>query len=234
MAEFESPAVAKRELQVEFGEQTSGVNYIRDTFERFCETGTVEDRQSSGRTRTITEEKIDKVHDFIQDEPQSSVRTVVTACSIVLITAYRIMTENFSLKPYKVQFVQELEFSFFSDEATFYLRGLVNKHNIRYWCENNPHVSVETVMNSPKLNVWCAMSKNQIIGSFFFDDDTVNGQNYLSIPKEFFVPEIRKLHRIPSIIFQQDGAPPHFAVDVRQYLNHHFPGRWIGRGGPIR
>ncbi|CAF1953254.1 unnamed protein product [Rotaria magnacalcarata] len=108
MAEFESPAVAKRELQVEFGEQTSGVNYIRDTFERFCETGTVEDRQSSGRTRTITEEKIDKVHDFIQDEPQSSVRTVVTACSIVLITAYRIMTENFSLKPYKVQFVQEL------------------------------------------------------------------------------------------------------------------------------
>jgi hypothetical protein len=123
---------------------------------------------------------------------------------------------------------------FFSDEATFYLRGLVNKHNIRYWCEINPHVTVETVMNSPKLNVWCAMSKNQIIGPFFFDDDTVNGQNYLSMLQEFFIPEIRKLHSIRSIIFQQDGAPAHFAIDVRQYMDYHFPDRWVGRGGPVR
>jgi len=30
---------------------------------------------------------------------------------------------------------------FFSDEATFYLNGLVNKHNIRYWCETNPYAT---------------------------------------------------------------------------------------------
>ena len=31
--------------------------------------------------------------------------------------------------------------------------------------------------------------------------------------------------------YQLDGAPPHFSQVVRQYLNHKFPNRLIGRGG---
>jgi len=31
--------------------------------------------------------------------------------------------------------------------------------------------------------------------------------------------------------YQNDGAPPHFSQVLRQYLNHKFPNRWIGRGG---
>jgi len=30
---------------------------------------------------------------------------------------------------------------------------------------------------------------------------------------------------------QHDRAPPHFSQVVRQYLNHKFPNRWIGRDG---
>jgi hypothetical protein len=259
MAKFESPTVVRRKLQIEFGNKTPSVVSIQATFERFCETGTVEDRERSGRPSTISEEKIDEVRDVIESEPHPSVRVVATACSIPPTTAHRIMTEYLSLKPYKVQFVQELyeedlqdriemctilipmlqdkntqENLFFSDEATFYLHGLVNKHNIRYWSESNPHVTIETVMKSPKLNVWCAMSKNHLIGPFFFEDDTVNGENYLTMLQNFFMPEVRKLHKVRSCIFQQDGAPPHFARDVRQYLDDQFPQRWIGRGGPIR
>ncbi len=33
--------------------------------------------------------------------------------------------------------------------------------------------------------------------------------------------------------FQQDGAPPHYGRNVRQWLNEMYPNRWIGRGGPI-
>lgn len=33
--------------------------------------------------------------------------------------------------------------------------------------------------------------------------------------------------------FQQDGAPPHFAISTRNWLDAHFPERWIGRAGPI-
>ena len=34
--------------------------------------------------------------------------------------------------------------------------------------------------------------------------------------------------------FQQDGAPAHYAKDVRQWLDETFPGCWIGRRGPIK
>jgi hypothetical protein len=30
----------------------------------------------------------------------------------------------------------------------------------------------------------------------------------------------------------QDGAPPHFALGVRDWLDRRFPGRWLGRCGP--
>lgn len=31
--------------------------------------------------------------------------------------------------------------------------------------------------------------------------------------------------------FQQDGAPPHYALPVRTYLDDIFPQKWIGRRG---
>lgn len=36
-----------------------------------------------------------------------------------------------------------------------------------------------------------------------------------------------------NIWLQQDGAPPHYAGAVRDYLSQVFPGRWIGRRGPL-
>jgi hypothetical protein len=35
------------------------------------------------------------------------------------------------------------------------------------------------------------------------------------------------------ILFQQDGAVPHYLEEVREYLKTQFPGRWIGRAMPI-
>lgn len=35
------------------------------------------------------------------------------------------------------------------------------------------------------------------------------------------------------VMFQNDGAPCHYAKTVRNYLDLTYPGRWIGRGGPI-
>jgi len=78
------------------------------------------------------------------------------------------------------------------------------------------------------------MSSNRLIGPFFFEGDSVDGPKYLSMLQEFFIPEVRKMKKMRSIVFQQDGAPPHFTTDVRRFLDRIFPGRWIGRGGPIR
>jgi hypothetical protein len=37
----------------------------------------------------------------------------------------------------------------------------------------------------------------------------------------------RELH------FMHDGAPAHFSLVARRYMNQKFPGWWTGRGGPI-
>jgi len=41
----------------------------------------------------------------------------------------------------------------------------------------------------------------------------------------------RKLSVLPT--YQHDGAPAHFSRAVRDYLDQTYPGRWIGKGGPV-
>ena len=41
------------------------------------------------------------------------------------------------------------------------------------------------------------------------------------------------LRTIPNVVFQQDGAPPHWGPRVREALDRVFRDKWIGRGGPI-
>ncbi|KAJ4450340.1 hypothetical protein ANN_01760 [Periplaneta americana] len=49
------------------------------------------------------------------------------------------------------------------------------------------------------------------------------------------VLDMLQLYAVPQLpdgaIFQQDGAPPHFANMVRTFLDEQFPA-WIGRGSP--
>ena len=106
----------------------------------------------------------------------------------------------------------------FSDEATFHVSGKVNKHNCRILGFKNPRVVIEHQRDSPKLNVWCG-----ITGPYFFAEKTVTG-NTLQL---YAVPQLPD-----RAIFQQDGAPPHFANIIRTFLNEQFPARWIGRGSP--
>ena len=49
--------------------------------------------------------------------------------------------------------------------------------------------------------------------------------------KETYV-KLQKYHK-KNFYFQQDGAPAHFALNVRELLDTEFPGRWIGRRGAI-
>jgi hypothetical protein len=36
-----------------------------------------------------------------------------------------------------------------------------------------------------------------------------------------------------DMLYQQDGLPPHHHKEVMDFLNHNFPEKWIGSGGPI-
>ncbi|PNF16639.1 hypothetical protein B7P43_G06415 [Cryptotermes secundus] len=56
----------------------------------------------------------------------------------------------------------------FSDEATFHLSGKVNRHNVRIWGLQDTHVTLEYVRDSPKVNVFRAISLTKVYGPFFF------------------------------------------------------------------
>ena len=118
----------------------------------------------------------------------------------------------------------------FSNEATFHVSGKVNKHNIRIWGSQNPCKVLERERDSPKINVWCGLMHNQIIGPFIFAESTITANIYLDMLKHYVVPQLEEFQ--PRVVFQQDGAPPHWGLIVRDFLNETFPNRWIGRNCP--
>ncbi len=68
--------------------------------------------------------------------------------------------------------------------------------------------------------------KTHFWGPFSFDEKTVDGKDYLNMLQLRFLPKLPNNERC---IFQQDGAPPHWALATRAFLNDELPGRWIGR-----
>jgi len=63
-------------------------------------------------------------------------------------------------------------------EATFHVSGKVNKQNVRIWGTEKPHRIVENERDSPKTNVFCAISTSKVYGPYFFPDRTVNGETF--------------------------------------------------------
>ncbi|GBL85010.1 hypothetical protein AVEN_42252-1 [Araneus ventricosus] len=119
-------------------------------------------------------------------------------------------------------------------DAVFCIRrlgGKVNKHNCRIWGSENPQDYRELERDSPNVNVWCALSHTEVIGPFFFAETTINSVTYLDMLEMYAVPQMQQ-HQ-PDVIFQQDGAPPHWGMIVRDFLDENLPDRWCGRGGLI-
>uniref|UniRef100_A0A914ZC01 Transposase n=1 Tax=Panagrolaimus superbus TaxID=310955 RepID=A0A914ZC01_9BILA len=124
-----------------------------------------------------------------------------------------------------------LERIWWSDEANFHVCGGVNKEDFRYWSPINPLFHSAKPLHSPKVTVWAALNANGIVGPYFFPG-TVGAQSYCQMLEEVFIPEIQNRPDFDTMLFQQDGAPPHFALQTRALLDEVFPERWIGRASP--
>ena len=68
--------------------------------------------------------------------------------------------------------------------------------------------------------------RNRIIGPFFFHQASITADVYLDLLTKYVTPQLIDFQ--PTITFQQDGAPPHWGLHVREFLNETFPDRWIG------
>ena len=75
--------------------------------------------------------------------------------------------------------------------------------------------------------VWCGLWKTYVLGPFFFEDH-VNDVTYLDMLKDKLMLQLESFGEGAPELFQQNGAPAHFATNVRDWLNNNFL-NWIGR-----
>lgn len=86
-------------------------------------------------------------------------------------------------------------------------------------------VILEHMQDSCKLNVFCAVSKKRVYGSFLFEEERINVEAQLAMLQNWL---IEKSHEEESVdlIFQQDEAPPHWSLKVCRYLHTTLPDSW--------
>ena len=80
----------------------------------------------------------------------------------------------------------------FSDESTFHVSGLLNRHNLRIRGSENSHDTCELERDSPKLNVWCGIIHDKIIGPFSFAEKSITTQIYLDVMTEQMSPQLEQ------------------------------------------
>lgn len=174
----------------------------------------------------------------------------------------RMLHRDLHMHPYKIMVTQELSERNFetrravcheilqnvpvgavlisSDEAHFHLSGTVNKQNFRYWAAENPQELHQRPLHSPRVTVWCAISKFFVWGPYFFEEDgltvTVNSDRYCHMIETFLRPKLNQFvedHEEAEIWFQQDGATAHTARRSTETLRQLFPDRLLSLRGDI-
>lgn len=252
-AKCESIIQVQRNFRRTFNRQPPRHKQIYEWHRKFVETGSVCKKTSTGRPRT-SDENVQRIQDSFTRSPKKSTSRAGIELGIPKTTVWRVLKKRLHFKPYKIQLLHALHpndynkryefcsdmlmdmaeegFSdrlIFSDEATFHISGKVNRHNVRIWGSENPGIVVQHERDSPKLNVFCAISSDKVYGPFFFAEKTVTGITYLDTLEQWLFPQL--LEDSGNFIFMQDGAPAHFHELVRTFLNNTIPNRWIGRGG---
>lgn len=174
-----------------------------------------------------------------------STRRLAAELNVARMTIWRILNAE-GLYPYHLQRVQalypgdqarriafcrwflrhELHPNFtwcilFTDESEFTRDGINNFHNQHIWDYENPHATVQSRLQRRfSVNVWAGIVGDHLLGPVFLPP-RLNGQAY----HHFLVHTLRPmLYNAPiglrrRMWFMHDGAPPHFAIIVRNLLN---------------
>ena len=140
-------------------------NTVNELVKKFKNTGSVADAHRCGRPKTASD--VDTTTDVLAMFNRSLVKSIHRTSEeshVSKSSIHRILHQQ-SFHAFKIPSIQDLndddydrrtEFAqgakdqvfqdetfpqqiIFSDEVTFHLNGHVNRHNCRYWSDNNPH-----------------------------------------------------------------------------------------------
>ncbi|CAF4820767.1 unnamed protein product, partial [Rotaria sp. Silwood1] len=75
----------------------------------------------------------------------------------------------------------------------------------------NPQTSQRRAskLNVPRVTIWGGIWSNGVVGPYFFEDN-VTSKNYVRMLKDTTVPHLQAHPAFQTMIWQQDGAPPHY------------------------
>ena len=242
------------------GRKISNRNTIKNLVEKFRDSGSVTNNNKghSGPPSTATTpDHVQDVRAHLEQSPRKSTRRLSQEVGISRTSVRRIIHRDLKLFPYKVQVLQaqtqvnkDQRYEFgqeiseriennpeLLDVLLFHLSGHVNKQSMRFWAAAQPHEHVQAPLNVEKTTVWCAIGKNGIFGPYFFEDGdgrrfTVNSEWYIGMLRRRFIPAIRRKMAVDmnTVVYQQDGAPPHWSNHTLEYLRQYFQGdRLISR-----
>ena len=226
------------------------------------ENGTFQIRNvDAGRPRNvripIVEERVLR---RVRAYPSTSLRRVARQEGISRHTVFNVLHDN-HMHPYHVMRVQSLSVAdyparvtfcewylqkcalnnefpnlvLFTDEAQFTRDGIFNFHNQHNWMEDNPHAIVQSRhQHQFSINVWAGIIGNELIGPHILPRRlTGNAYAYFlehDLPR---LLDVIPLETRDLMWLMHDGAPPHFSIVARQFLNRAYLHRWIGRAGPV-
>lgn len=251
---YESCAAVRRRWKKSFATQPPSDPTIRNIVSKFEKTGNVNEKERPGRPRSaVTPEKVEKVKNLLEKNPQTSLSVGAVKLGMAKTSYHRAVKESgfLSFHPSKVVELSDDDFDrreefcsiflaklkqepslldkiIWSDESKFMLNGVVNRHNCCYWATSNQQQTMTVPDTREGLMVWCGITSDGLIGPYFFDGN-VTAESYLEMLTNFLWPQVMRRR----MLFQQDGAPSHYALVVRNWLDEKFPDRWIGRRGPI-
>jgi len=188
-----SVVTVQRAFRTKYAKDPPTDKTIHAWCKQFTETGCLCKQKSSGRPLSA-EDDVERVRASFLHSPKKSTGTAAKELSISITTVWMVLHKRFVFKPNSIQMVQQLsdedhmrrpdfclqlqdlmcsddhvlEKAQFSDEATFHVNGAVNRRNVRIWGSEHPHACVEHQRDSPKVNVFCAISSQKVYGPFFF------------------------------------------------------------------
>lgn len=192
----------------------------------------------------------------VEAEPTASTRRIGAALRISKSGVHRILKRE-GLHPYHFTPVQNLlpldtasrsdfcrwylrqiqewgtDRILWTDEASFSRHGPFNYHNSHVWSRANPHVVHEAhFQHEFRVNVWLGITRHEMFGPIIIPDRLNAAAFHQLLENEFMdLFEELPLLRRRQLWFQMDGCPAHNAAVVREWMNQHFEGQWIGRYG---
>lgn len=258
---FNGYGARRRYLELYPQRRPPGPKLFQNLYARLGETGSFRPKRDNlGRPKLITVDQEDEILVRVAENPEISVRRMAAAMGTSKTTVHKIFRDQ-KMHPFHFSPVQNLlptdlparlQFArfchaqnnanpmfpnkiLFTDEATFTRRGVFNLKNKHVWEMENPHVTTERhFQHEFKINVWCGIVGNFVLGPYELPAK-LNGQSYLNFLQHGLVDlfDDLPLETRQDMYFMQDGAPAHYSLQVRNYLNTVFPNRWIGRGSQL-